>query len=105
MRKRALLFAAALSTLAACRTREDTARSTGREAAIVAARACADAGDIETCRAPLCRDRCTPYADSTLLTESCTAKCLGQGTCDSDADCTGGLVCMMIAPRLRRCQP
>jgi hypothetical protein len=89
----------------ACRTREDTARTAGREAANMAANACADAGDVETCRTPICRDRCAPYADSKALSEACTSKCLGQGTCDSDADCSAGLVCMMIAPRLRRCQP
>jgi hypothetical protein len=101
---RALLVASPL--WAACRTREDTARTAGREAALAADRACdADATDVATCRSTICRDRCAPYADSNLLTEACTTKCLGQGTCDSDADCTGGLVCMMIAPRLRRCQP
>jgi hypothetical protein len=90
----------------ACRTREDTARSTGREAALALARTCdTDAGDVETCRAEFCRNRCAPYADSKPLTEACTAKCTGQGTCDSDSDCAGGLACMMIAPRLRRCQP
>jgi len=102
--RRAVLVASLL-VAPACRTREDAARSAGREAALVAATACSDAGDVETCRAPICRDRCAPYADSKLLTEACTTKCLGQGTCDSDSDCSGSLVCMMIAPRLRRCQP
>jgi hypothetical protein len=101
----ALILLASLLFAPACRTREDAARSTGREAAQLAARTCSDAADIETCRAPICLDRCAPYADSKLLTESCMGKCLGQGTCDSDSDCSGGLICMMIAPRLRRCQP
>jgi hypothetical protein len=92
--------------LSACRTREDAARNAGREAAHVAASSCdADAGDVESCRARICRDRCAPYTDSKLLTEACMGKCTGEGTCDSDSDCSGGNVCMMIAPRLRRCQP
>ena len=90
----------------ACGTRENAARKQGREAALFAARACdADAGDVEACREPICRERCTSFADCVRLDETCTTKCMGQGTCDSDADCTGGLVCVMIAPRLRRCQP
>jgi hypothetical protein len=105
MRERTYLLFAIIAPLAACRTREDAAQNAGREAALVAASACSDASDVEACRAPLCRDRCAPYTDSKLLAEACTSKCLGQGTCSSDSDCSGGLVCMMIAPRLRRCQP
>jgi hypothetical protein len=89
-----------------CRTREETARRVGREAAQIALRDCAsDAGISEGCRALLCRDRCSSFADSVVLGETCTNKCLGQGTCDSDADCDRGLFCTMIAPRLRRCVP
>ena len=89
-----------------CRTREEGAQRAGREAALVAVRDCAgDAGLAEVCRASVCRDRCAPFTDSVTLTEACTTKCMGQGTCDSDADCDKGLICRMIAPRLRRCEP
>jgi hypothetical protein len=101
------LAAVGLAVLAlACQTREEGARKAGREAAIVAVHDCAgDAGLAEECRASICRDRCAGFADSVTLTETCTAKCTGQGTCDSDADCDKGLICRMIAPRLRRCEP
>src|SRR5262245_49832597 len=103
---RVAIVCALACTLGACRTREDAARNAAREGAVAAARSCdADAGDIEACRADVCRDHCAPYADSKSLAETCTSKCTGQGTCESDRDCTAGLVCMMIAPRLRRCQP
>jgi hypothetical protein len=93
-----------LSVLA-CQTREEGAQKAGREAALVALHDCTqDAGVAEGCRASICRDRCAPFADSVTLTETCTAKCMRQGTCDSDADCDKGLICRMIAPRLRRCE-
>jgi hypothetical protein len=91
-----------------CRTREEAARRAGREGAVAVGLAClgdgGDEGDREPCRVLACRERCASFADSVQLSEACTTKCLGQGTCDSDADCTGGLVCVMIAPRLRRCE-
>jgi hypothetical protein len=90
---------------AACRTREDAARRAGREAALLARHDCvSDAGLAEECRASICRDRCAAFADSVTLTETCTTKCTGKGTCDSDADCDKALICRMIAPRLRRCE-
>src|SRR6266704_2995381 len=86
-----------------CRTREDAARRAGREGALALGLACpgdgGDEGDREPCRALACRERCASFSDSMQLSEVCTTKCMGQGTCDSDADCTGGLVCVMIAPR------
>jgi hypothetical protein len=89
-----------------CRTREEGARKAEQEAALAAASACpAAAGDAEVCRDAICRERCANFADSVSLAETCRTKCTGQGTCDSDADCARGLVCVMIAPRLRRCEP
>lgn len=88
----------------ACQTREEAARRTGREAALVVERACAtDAGDDEACRESTCRERCARFTDSAGLTETCTSRCKGQGTCDSNADCDHGLICVVIAPVLRRC--
>ena len=96
-----------------CRTREEGAQRAGREAALVAVHDCAgDAGLAEVCRLSICRDRCAPFADSVILTETCTTKCMGQGTCDSDADCDKGLICRidcptpaaMRAPAGRRCR-
>jgi hypothetical protein len=99
----AIVFA--VSALA-CRTREEGARRAGHEAALIAVHDCAgDAGTAEGCRASICRDRCAAFADSVALTETCTTRCTGQGTCDSDADCDRGMVCRVIAPRLRRCEP
>jgi len=101
-----LVLAFAASVAPGCRTREETARQVGRQAALVAASACAsDAAEPDDCREPICRERCAPFADSVRLAEACTTKCMGLGTCDSDMDCSGGLVCVMIAPRLRRCAP
>jgi hypothetical protein len=95
-----------LAAVLACRTREDAAQRAGREAAQVAVRDCAsDGGVAESCRNALCRDLCASFVDSLVLLEACTGKCMGRGTCDSDADCDRGLVCTMIAPRLRRCRP
>src|SRR5258708_10227478 len=92
-----------------CRTREDAARRAGREGAVALGLACpgdgGDEGDRDPCRVLACRERCASFADSVQLSEACTSKCLGQGTCDSDADCTAGLACVVIAPRLRRCEP
>jgi hypothetical protein len=89
----------------ACRTREDGARKTGRAAAVIAVRECTgDAGVSEGCRASVCARQCSSFADSVALSEACATRCLGQGTCDSDLDCDRGLICRMIAPRLRRCQ-
>jgi len=107
-----LPFLAALLTLLfvvigvpGCRTREDSARRTGREAAITAARGCqGDGGATDGCRERLCRELCAPFADSVQLSEACTGKCMGRGICDSDADCGPGFVCVMIAPRVRRCE-
>ena len=87
----------------ACPTREDAARRVARQAALAAARECADAAAAETCSETICRDQCSPYADSPQIAELCRDQCLGRGTCNSDRDCAGGLVCLMIAPRLRRC--
>jgi len=87
----------------ACPTREDAARGVARRAALVALRECADAAVPETCSETICRDRCSPYAHSPHIAEPCVDHCLGRGTCNSDRDCAGGLVCLMIAPRLRRC--
>src|SRR5258708_38412140 len=102
----ALLAVVVAFSAMACRTREEGARRAGREAALVAVRDCpGDAGKVEGCRESICRDRCAPFADSVGLTETCATRCLGQGTCDSDADCDRGLFCRMIAPRLRRCEP
>jgi hypothetical protein len=99
-----LCLAIAFLTTVACRTREDAARRAGQEAAIVALRACPENEvDHEACRTPVCRDRCAAFADSLALHEVCTARCLGQGTCDSAADCDPGFACIVIAPRLRRC--
>jgi hypothetical protein len=89
--------------LAGCTTREDAARRAGRQGAQIAAGACADAGDVSACRAPLCRNHCASFADSKSLGDACLARCTGEGTCDSDADCAAGLMCVMIAPRVRRC--
>ena len=104
----AVLVALALGG-AGCRTREDAARRTGREGALALGLACpgdgGDESDREPCRTLACRERCAPFADSIQLSEVCSSKCMGQGTCDSDADCVGGLVCVMIAPRLRKCEP
>jgi hypothetical protein len=93
-----------LGAIVVCRTREDAARKIGRSAALTAARACSDAASTDdACRERLCREQCADFADSVALRESCTSRCTGQGTCDSDADCDQGLICVMIAPRLRRC--
>jgi hypothetical protein len=102
LRQRASVAFALLAL--SCRTREETARKAGQEAALVAVHDCAaDGGISEGCRVLICRDRCSAFADSVALTEACTEKCRGLGTCDSDLDCDRGLVCTMIAPRLRRC--
>jgi hypothetical protein len=89
----------------ACRTREDAALSLARETARAAARVCADASDGEVCRDPICRSGCGVYADAPHLIEACIARCMGRDTCNSDRDCDRGLVCRMIAPVVRRCQP
>ena len=74
-----LAFFLALSVLG-CRTREEGAQRAGREAALVAVHDCAgDAGLAEICRVSICRDCARPFRDSVTLTETCTAKCMGQG--------------------------
>ena len=88
-----------------CATREDNAVRAARAAALLAERACRDAGSTEGCREPICRDQCDRFADSARLVETCIDKCLGRGTCDSDSDCRDGLLCIVIAPRVRRCAP
>ena len=94
---------------AGCKTREEAALRAGRQGALALGLACpgdgGDEDDRDPCRTLACRERCASFADSTRLSEACTSKCMGQGTCDSDADCVGGLVCVMIAPRLRKCEP
>jgi len=105
--RRGFASIAIVSMLAAiaCHTREDTARSIGRRGAFRAGETCPpDASAFETCVESTCRAECAPFADSTTLTEACMSKCARQGTCDSDADCAADSVCVMIAPRLRRCQ-
>jgi len=99
----AVMFFALASALGC--TREDSAAKVAREGVLAAERACDDAGQTEVCRERVCRDRCDRFADSVHLLEACMARCTGRGTCDSDSDCGRGLVCVMIAPRVRRCAP
>ena len=98
-------IALTVATAPACRTREDSAARVAREGAQAAERACGDAGQSEACREPICRDQCDRFGDSPHLAETCIGKCMGRGTCDSDADCGRGLACIVIAPRVRRCAP
>ena len=90
-----------------CRTREDAALKVAREGALAAGDACAGADAAqaaEACRESICRARCTSFADSVHLVETCKTQCMGRGTCSSDLDCDPGLTCTVIAPRLRRCE-
>jgi hypothetical protein len=59
----------------------------------------------EVCHEPICRDRCAVFADAIHLAETCITRCLGRGTCNSDRDCDPGRICVMVAPRVRRCEP
>jgi hypothetical protein len=99
-----IIVALVVTTALGCRTREDAAHKMGRESALVAAESCADAAARETCHESNCHDRCASFSDSTHLAETCLAKCMGRGTCNSDLDCDPWRACVMIAPRLRRCE-
>ena len=87
-----------------CRTREDAALNVARESALAAAEHCAGT-EVDACRASICHDRCAEFSDSSYLTETCFTRCMGRGTCHSDLDCDPARACVMIAPRLRRCEP
>ena len=88
-----------------CRTREDAAHQVAREGALTAADSCGDAAAVDLCREAICRARCAPFSDAVHLVETCITRCMGRGTCHSDLDCARGQACVMIAPRLRRCEP
>ena len=99
-----IMVVLAAATALGCRTREDAAHKVAHEGALVAAESCADAAAVEACHEPICRDRCATFSDSIHLVETCITKCMGRGTCNSDLDCDPGRTCVMIAPRLRRCE-
>jgi hypothetical protein len=104
-RTRCIIVALISVSVLGCRTREDAAHKVAREGTLAAADSCADAAAVEACRQPICRARCAPFSDSVHLLETCITQCMGRGTCNSDLDCDRGHTCVMIAPRLRRCEP
>ena len=104
-RTRCIIVALVSMSVLGCRTREDAAHKVAREGALAAADNCADAAAVEPCHEATCGARCAPFSDSVHIVETCIAQCMGRGTCNSDLDCGRGHACVMIAPRLRRCQP
>jgi hypothetical protein len=120
-----------LLPLLACKDHDQQAREVGEAARAEVARRCgADAGpdggvaespgaptlapDIpgldssfgaEACAHQACSSACAAYAETVTFHRACIAACVANTECATDADCSTGLRCVAIAPRVRRCSP
>jgi hypothetical protein len=110
---RCIVFIALATMLPACRDYEQRARATGARVRDEIATRCAaetaksDAGfeheHEETCIDQRCREACAGGDVAKGFAATCVLECRAQATCATDADCTAGLRCIAVAPRVRRC--
>lgn len=124
---RALVLGLALvcaTASAACQDAEQRARAAGEAARADAAKACAsDAGSAPdatggdadgaaeaaqaegwACARRACESPCAAFT-APAFHRACVSACTADTECRTDVDCGAGLLCVAVAPRVRRCRP